>query len=95
MAKLRYGLIGTGMMGYEHINNFEARCPEAEIAVAITDSGAAVHSELAQAFLGDGLKRPGRRSIEDRAASCWADPAIDAVFDFVAELYALPRFCAM
>ena len=23
VAKLRYGLIGTGMMGYEHINNLK------------------------------------------------------------------------
>jgi myo-inositol 2-dehydrogenase / D-chiro-inositol 1-dehydrogenase len=74
VAKLRYGLIGTGMMGYEHINNLKLM-PEAEIA-GITDP-VPQSIQLAQAFLGDGLKDKVR-VYPDRAAML-GDPAIDAV----------------
>ena len=52
-GKVRYGLIGTGMMGYEHITNLKLMA-EAEIA-GICDP-VAQSIQLAQAFLGDGLK---------------------------------------
>ena len=51
--KIRYGLIGTGMMGYEHIQNLKLM-PGAEI-YAITDP-APQSITLAQAFLGEKLK---------------------------------------
>jgi len=74
LRKIRYGLIGTGMMGYEHINNLKLM-PEAEIA-GITDPEP--NSILmAQAFLGDGL-RETVKVYPDRWAML-ADPSIDAV----------------
>ena len=74
MRKIRYGLIGTGMMGYEHINNLKLM-PEAEIA-GITDPEPN-SILLAQAFLGDGL-RESVKVYPDRQAML-ADPSIDAV----------------
>jgi len=74
LRKIRYGLIGTGMMGYEHINNLKLM-PEAEIA-GITDPEP--NSILmAQAFLGDGL-RDKVKVYPDRQAML-ADPSIDVV----------------
>ena len=69
MRKIRYGLIGTGMMGYEHINNLKLM-PEAEIA-GITDPEPN-SILLAQAFLGDGL-RESVKVYPDRQAML-ADP---------------------
>lgn len=74
MSKVRYGLIGTGMMGYEHINNLKLM-PDAEIA-GITDP-TPQSIQLAQAFLGDGL-RDRVKVYPDRQAML-ADPSIDAV----------------
>lgn len=74
MSKVRYGLIGTGMMGYEHINNLKLMAG-AEIA-GITDP-TPQSIQLAQAFLGDAL-RDKVTVYPDRHAML-ADPAIDAV----------------
>ena len=74
MSKVRYGLIGTGMMGYEHINNLKLM-PDAQIA-GITDP-TPQSVQLAQAFLGDGL-RDQVKVYPDRHAML-ADPSIDAV----------------
>jgi predicted dehydrogenase len=52
-SKVRYGLIGTGMMGAEHIMNLKLM-PEAEI-VAIADPSPP-SLDWAKAVLGDGLK---------------------------------------
>ena len=72
--KIRYGLIGTGMMGFEHIQNLKL-LPEAEI-VGITDP-APQSIVLAQAFLGDELKE--RAIVYPDAAALLGDPEIDAV----------------
>ena len=74
MGKIRYGLIGTGMMGYEHINNLKLM-PDAQIA-GITDP-TPQSVQLARAFLGDGL-RDQVKVYPDRHAML-ADPSIDAV----------------
>ena len=74
MTKIRYGLIGTGMMGYEHINNLKLM-PEVEIA-GITDP-TPQSIQMAQAFLGDGL-RDQVRVYADRHEML-ADPHIDVV----------------
>lgn len=74
MRRIRYGLIGTGMMGYEHITNLKLM-PGVEIA-GITDPEP--NSILmAQAFLGEGL-RDSVKVYDDRQAML-ADPSIDAV----------------
>ncbi|MEQ1867708.1 MAG: Gfo/Idh/MocA family oxidoreductase [Micropepsaceae bacterium] len=73
-GKVRYGLIGTGMMGYEHITNLKLM-PEAEIAGIFDPVVQSV--QLAQAFLGDELKDQVK-VYPDRQAML-ADPAIDAV----------------
>ena len=72
--KVRYGLIGTGMMGYEHINNLKLM-PEAEIA-GITDP-VPQSVQLAQMFLGDGLKE--RVTVHPDRHAMLGDPSIDAV----------------
>ncbi len=74
VRKVRYGLIGTGMMGYEHINNLKLM-PEAEIA-GITDP-VPQSVQLAQMFLGDGLKE--RVTVYPDRQAMLGDPAIDAV----------------
>lgn len=74
MSKTRYGLIGTGMMGYEHINNLRLM-PQAEIA-GITDP-APQSIQLAQALLGEEL-REKVKVYADRHEML-ADPAIDVV----------------
>src|SRR5262245_5171500 len=73
-GRVRYGLIGTGMMGYEHILNLKL-LPEAEIA-GMTDP-TAQSIVMAQAVLGDALKETVR-VYPDRAALL-GDPDIDAV----------------
>jgi myo-inositol 2-dehydrogenase/D-chiro-inositol 1-dehydrogenase len=72
--KIRYGLIGTGMMGFEHIQNLKL-LPDAEI-VAITDP-APQSIVLAQAFLGEELKE--RVIVYPDAAALLDDREIDAV----------------
>ena len=74
LSKVRYGLIGTGMMGYEHINNLKLM-PEAEIA-GITDP-TPQSIQLAQAFLGDEIREKAK-VYADRHEML-ADPKIDAV----------------
>ena len=74
MRKIRYGLIGTGMMGYEHITNLKLM-PGAEIAGIMDPEPNSIL--MAQAFLGEGL-RDSARVYEDRQAML-ADPSIDAV----------------
>ncbi len=74
VAKLRYGLIGTGMMGYEHINNLKLM-PEAEIA-GITDP-VPQSVQVAQMFLGDALK--DKVKVYPDRQTMLADPSIDAV----------------
>ena len=74
VRKVRYGLIGTGMMGYEHINNLKLM-DEAEIA-GITDP-TPQSIQLAQAFLGDGLKE--RVTVYPDRQAMLGDPSIDAV----------------
>ena len=74
MRKIRYGLIGTGMMGYEHITNLKLM-PGAEIAGIMDPEPNSIL--MAQAFLGEGLC-DSVRVYEDRQAML-ADPSIDAV----------------
>ena len=74
MTNIRYGLIGTGMMGYEHINNLKLM-PGAEIA-GITDP-VPQSIQLAQAFLGDGLK--DKVIVYPDRQAMLGDPSIDAV----------------
>jgi predicted dehydrogenase len=74
LRKIRYGLIGTGMMGYEHITNLKLM-PGAEIAGIMDPEPNSIL--MAQAFLGEGL-RDSVRVYEDRQAML-ADPSIDAV----------------
>jgi myo-inositol 2-dehydrogenase / D-chiro-inositol 1-dehydrogenase len=71
---IRYGLIGTGMMGYEHIQNIRL-FPGVEIA-GITDPEPK-SIELAQAILGDGLKE--RATVYPDAHAMLSDQRIDAV----------------
>ncbi len=71
---VRFGLIGTGMMGYEHILNLKL-LPDAEI-VGITDP-APRSIVLAQAVLGDDLKQSV--TVYPDAAALLADRNIDAV----------------
>lgn len=73
-SKVRYGLIGTGMMGYEHITNLKLM-PEAEIAGICDPVPPSI--QLAQAFLGDELK--DRVNVYRDRHAMLADPAIDAV----------------
>jgi myo-inositol 2-dehydrogenase / D-chiro-inositol 1-dehydrogenase len=73
-GKIRYGLIGTGMMGYEHITNLKLM-PEAEIAGICDPVPQSI--QLAQAFLGDGLKE--RVTVYPDRQAMLADPNIDAV----------------
>ena len=73
-SKVRYGLIGTGMMGAEHITNLKLM-PEAEI-VAISDPSA--HSlEWAQAVLGDALK--SQIAVYNNHKALLANKTIDAI----------------
>jgi myo-inositol 2-dehydrogenase / D-chiro-inositol 1-dehydrogenase len=71
---VRFGLIGTGMMGYEHILNLKL-LPEAQI-VAMTDP-ASQSIVLAQAVLGDALKQTV--TVYPDADALLADRTIDAV----------------
>ena len=73
-GKLRYGLIGTGMMGYEHIQNIKLM-PDTEIA-GITDP-VAQSIVFAQAVLGDELKDKAVVYPDHRALLAARD--IDAV----------------
>lgn len=73
-GKIRYGLIGTGMMGYEHIQNLKLM-PGVEIH-AITDP-APQSIMLAQAFLGEGLK--DRVIVYPDARALLQDRDIDVV----------------
>ncbi len=71
---VRFGLIGTGMMGYEHILNLKL-LPDAEI-VGISDP-TAQSIVLAQAVLGDELKRTV--TVHPDAQALLAARDIDAV----------------
>ncbi len=71
---IRYGLIGTGMMGYEHIQNLKLM-PGALIH-AITDP-APQSIALARAFLGEGLK--DKVVVYPDAKALLEDRDIDAV----------------
>jgi myo-inositol 2-dehydrogenase/D-chiro-inositol 1-dehydrogenase len=62
------------MMGYEHINNLKLM-PEAEIAGICDPMPQSI--QLAQAFLGDGLK--DKVTVYPDRAAMLADPKIDAV----------------
>lgn len=73
-SKVRYGLIGTGMMGAEHIMNLKLM-PEAEI-VAISDPSPP-SLEWAGAILGDPLKKQVKIYADHR--ELLADSRVDAV----------------